>query len=1131
MLRKIVLATGTFALLLLAYAAYRLSNAPAEKPPTVQPEVVLSATSQPATQAVLTGPQGLRLPPGSQAALDIFDSKGRLRYRFKAAAWQAISESELDLQQPQISIFMPAGQVVRITAQTGQTIVEPVGRRQFRPKRGWLRGNVVITVDRTTRQWRQQHPDRKSPQKHPEFLITVKTDSLHFDTDLSLIDTDSPVEVHSAEISLKTVGLKLTWNQPMNRLERLEMPNGGTLEVRRALYAQAPRRPTSRPAGQGPAASGSAAGTPLPAGTQPAAATQTTRPSEFLDIYEATFLGPVQVTQFEGTAAVASLTSDRLLRLIFTLGRKERQAAAGPPASQPASASAAASAGQSPQPESRLVLNWKGRLTVKALERRTSPPASRQAVVLVRGSRVLLKDRENTIRCQEITYDAIARRAHIKAAPDAPALITDSRGRYLRGTDILFDRSAGVLLVDGPGEACDPAFAGQTPADRTGRPEKALARWTGSLKVEFAKSSPPSADRRRADTVLPLLLFGSQQAGASQPALSPTSSRSGRLFATHIRIAGSALVQRADGQASAELLEAWFYRPAEPGRQFFGPIKSFLAKGKANISQRDEGISAESISVSFSMDRRGRSTPSHIVAEGNARAHQANAFLAAERIEAALRELPEAVGPAAEPNRKTDLRSLLARATGRKSSAITGRIGVTAVKASGNVRVVDPDRPLDIAADELNATLPDGRNLKEVRLVGSEDRPAAVAVEDYALSAERIDADLQRQDVSVPCPGMLKILVKRGLEGTELKRPEPLEVHWSERFTMEGSKNLAVFRGSVRATVAGTAVAADELMVVFSPAAGTEKTAQGAGLRAGHLWWQIGRLLSRTANAAGRPAVRRPGRLAVRREPVFVLAKGNAVAVSSRFDEASGILLSRLRLAGPVISVDLDRKQLTVNGRGTLLVEDYRVAKAAKALSTIPSAAARKVRLPSGAVPSQTTFAWVNGMMFSLPEQIAVFDGTVQMVHRSGSRIVLGPQLAKALGANVEQLRALPGRIANLQCENLAVRFRQVRAGESASRKGKPQNDLWLQQARLASIVATGKVFLREPDRWLIAERLVYDSRTQTILLAGDGTKARLFTQDEVQGKFRMAEASLIRLNLATGEIVAPEARIISSGD
>ena len=257
MLRRLIIACGTLGLILVAFGLYRSQNAPPEKPLPALPEVTVATASAPASRQAVPWMKDLQISPGKGgASYEVFDQKsGQLQYLMKAAEWKAANDNELGLTKPELWRFMRNGQILRITADTGQITVEPAGKSNLKPKRGWLRQNVRISIDTSSRAWRQAHPQRDAIEQHPEHVIAIEMDSLYFDDDLSLIRTEEAVRVHSNRFDIASTGLKMIYSRPMDRLEHLMLAKDGTIVLRGDLdlNPQPTGTPLARPsrAGEG----------------------------------------------------------------------------------------------------------------------------------------------------------------------------------------------------------------------------------------------------------------------------------------------------------------------------------------------------------------------------------------------------------------------------------------------------------------------------------------------------------------------------------------------------------------------------------------------------------------------------------------------------------------------------------------------------------------------------------------------------------------------------------------------------------------------------------------------------------------------------------------------------------------
>ena len=441
-------------------------------------------------------------------------------------------------------------------------------------------------------------------------------------------------------------------------------------------------------------------------------------------------------------------------------------------------------------------------------------------------------------------------------------------------------------------------------------------------------------------------------------------------------ITGDALVQRGPEKLHARRLAIGFAGDAKGGT--FGAIQSALGEGDVELVSKDQVIKADSLDVHFVPAEAGRSTPNRAIAQGHAVAKQGTAHITADFLDARLAQVPvEARAGAAEGGT---------------------RPAVTTMTATGNVHINDPQQQnLDVRGDALTAEIPDGRQVKDLTIKGTPTAPAKVTMGDYALTGPTIQADLQAQDVVLPSAGSLELPVRQGPEGTRLEKPRKLVIKWTDRMQMWGGRNRADFEGNVRATMASRAEPGedtgshqgvgrhrrhrrshDRLLPGDGPGNRTGisfhpgepgRAGDGEGPR------QIAEVMPAAADwlPSPRPASRGNrlgGEVAVQREPVMVIAKGNARAISSRYDPSGTILTSRLLIEGPVFEADLVSQDLVVTGAGKLLLENYSLARtAAKLLAAGQDLSTQPVKnIPEDGL-SQTVFAWTNGMTFSLDDQ------------------------------------------------------------------------------------------------------------------------------------------------------------------
>jgi len=237
MYKKIILGFVTFALaagayLVLSSGDRRVNAPPGRDVPDAVRDFVLLPTTQ-LSQSI--GDAEMRFRPGDRTLARVYDDiTGRLKYQFEALKWEPISDIDFHVEDLLIQIYAPRGEVTYISADMAEVTIARKARNRFEPKRGWLRGNVKIVIDRTTSEWREANPDLADRYAHPEELINIDLQDARFDMDQAELKSEGTVLVDSSEARVENVeGLTLQWNQLDNRIDVLRFKHGGRMLLRR----------------------------------------------------------------------------------------------------------------------------------------------------------------------------------------------------------------------------------------------------------------------------------------------------------------------------------------------------------------------------------------------------------------------------------------------------------------------------------------------------------------------------------------------------------------------------------------------------------------------------------------------------------------------------------------------------------------------------------------------------------------------------------------------------------------------------------------------------------------------------------------------------------------------------------
>jgi len=1252
MVRNVVLIVASASIILVAYAAYTYQDGGVtyartryEGPP---PAEAMASVDGPVLNVKQTTVRG-----GDKPYVVVYDADGEPKYQFRSTKWEPISEVEFNLVHPEICVFMPGGEKTRIEADHGRVYVERTKGNNLDPKRGHLRGNVIIFIDRTDKAWRRAHPELADPEHHSDRVIKIWMDEVRFDLDQSYIKSKGTLRVQSPEVEIEGQGLTLAWNERDNRIEELVIEKGKFMELRRGGSLVSFGMPGQEREGPGPrsrpaappekakarqelkqaaamvamgmsgsakshpsafirraVAQGAAANKPLaleeiyprkkqsPSPGQrtgrfsdkpakphkkitlfkPDGKSRISKKRDQIDTYLAVFEGDVIVEQRRGLKMLGRLSGVDRLEMLFDVGEKQRKTVRGRPqpdepsqadkkTSSPSSAPTLAGAAVSqpasaptsqPKDRTRLRLMWNGRLVMRPVPE--AKKTGQQFDVRATGREVHIMDNEGEVVCKRLIFSNETEQAWLYGGAEGPVRMWSGKTRRLQGQEIYLDRKTGIAVVNGPGSMTDTrqalaaiAFPGTEPeADKDGskslKDERIEISWTRQVELDFSAAPVTRRD----------------------PATGREVTKQ-REYIKEAAFRGQVRMKQGDQHISADEIVMTMGLP-DGAKGFVGPILAVRAADGVTLNHQDSEIRSERLSVTMAVDESGRNVPKSATAYGNVLAKQGERHIRAKdllSVEIGETRQPTPTTqttrpgglPELDPDRLAKVKVLAAmkgiqpeeidellRTKGLDVAALKAfarskkidpdvvtkliepakarpRLAITEMHAFGDVVADDPKQKLGVEAEELHCTLPDGKTIDRATVIAKPSDQARAELGDYVVHGHRIEIDLEREFAEVPDKGWLRFRSRQGLDGRRLDRPVPTKVEWSKQMRLEGKRNVGLFVGDVIASSEASRLECDRLKIDFEdlpPAESDKKKEKAAKSR----WEFVGQWLSSRSRSGSEPdegALRRR----INKKPIAALAEGNVVVVSSVFDkEQAKRLLSRLRIAGPKLSVDLQREQLDVIGSGSLLIEDYRLPSSAR------QPAMRRPSRPKdpllgdlgGRGPSQTVFTWANSMTYFLANNLAVLDRSVSMVHLSGSAMVMAKDMARAMNVDISKLR-MKGRKAALTCDNLTVEFLRSNQSSKGSTPFDPAG-----AAELKRLIATGNIYLEDAGRSVVGEELNYRRDTNQITVTSSpGNEARLFLEDAKSGRMSFYLGPLIRLNRNSGDIHAPGARVFHS--
>lgn len=1134
LVRSLVVAAATLSILLVCFSLYQYSQdepKPAPQPPrprlpSLDPEITKPGV-----------PPSLRAAPGVQAAgagrdikLTLYPRRGsRAVVEVAVRSWTPVSGStnEFLLVDPEIRMRTNDDRAVRVTADEGWLEARQKGSGSLDAERGRLTGSVVILIDRLTSKERALLPADQRKNLDPSQMVRVTAEQIEFDLEYSkLVVPRGGFHVHASDLDFRANDLEVRFNEEAGRIEYLRITGGGRIElngltdelgleipgiteqsaqrmslvtwmrrtIQSVLDAQQPPEPQTE-SEEAPAVTIADDGTAI---FRPGIKERP--PQEAPIRYISRFEKKVHVRQLIGDTLVSHLEADQLsIRRAFS--QEDRRRSRAPSASAGASDD---SADPGPKRDERIVLEWAGRLVVEACREgddRCNPDGQFDITAIGSPARLTSPDGEAVCRSLEFTPETDALR--LLGSPRQPVVVRSHDQGTLTGVEITSERTGKTarVHVKGPGRLVRKGGAMRV------EESAGASRDDGELVIDFAERLDVEAryvDRTWIDLT----------AGLSK-----------KRFRVLDRASffGNVALKVADTEVHADTLTVEF-GTGWSGGSFEQTIDRVKARGHVVMTQGTDRIACSDMDLSLTADESGRVVPVTLTALGDVEVIQENRSIrAADKLiidfESRRREPTNMVAVAASPV-VPETQPALAHPENKtgpgRGDLGTGRdIVVKRLRGAGEVTVVDPDEGLDLQADRLDCTLIDGDRLDEVLVHGSEDQPASIRLDTFTVSGREISLDVRHERADVPGEGTMTFVSQRDLDGRKVDEPIPIAISWNEWMTYDGQENRAVLQGNVRATSNRTTTFECVRMEVgFEDVAPTVTKHQPA-----FDWGILQGLVDRLSN--DRNAGRRLTTQAFSKQVTTILAKGQAVALTSDLDPATGRLKSRARISGHSLSVDLrpDVSKMLIEGAGDLLLEDFR-----------PPRPRRDADRPVGGLfaidedtgPSKTLIRWQEMMSYDFSIDQVRFEGDVRLTHLSGTQLDRVFQSSTGDGSGNQADRAT-----FLKCGLLTIDFLDRADGaprREAQRMGRLSAD------RLRQFHASKDVELQDPTEGLAltADDLIFEKQRNILIVQGS-PRARAHIVLARPGQFpREYEAERFFYDLKTNRAEASRARFRS---
>jgi len=923
-----------------------------------------------------------------------------------------------------------------------------------------------------------------------------------------------------------------------------------------------------------------------------------------IDTYHVVFRDDVVVEQKEGIRVAGRLKAD-MLELFRDFGAQERSMVEHAPETQPAASTTqpAEPTGSSSKwltkntdtpstpSESTIELRWRGALVLQPLHQKEQVDSNvgQRFHVVATGTPVKINDRQTgNVTCQQLKYHDETQQVWLSGSIENPVTMMAGPQRQITGEKIFLDRKAGIARVTGAGQMIDRKLGGDTEQDwpdcmkQSGTEQTEGTPQSEFAPASFAKSSsptqtPPQANELAVDSSENVevswkrsveIAFDIMTVERPNPNGGPPLTKKSEYLKSAV-FDGQVTFSQPGQSISADHVDVTFVQPkaaTEISKDRMVAAQRILAEGNVKMARRDDAISCDRLEVEMTTDDTGRNVPKLGRAFGHVIAKQGKSEIrAADELLVALASVPKKVTPEQQARFEEGAKRCGIAPGSPQWQAYEAKlhnkreIVVTTMVARDQVRVLDPQENLDLAAERLECTFTRDQEIERALIVGQQGQPARVQTGDFYVRGPQISLDMTAKSVEVPGAGLLKFMTDQDLDGRPADDPIPVVVTWANRMSLHADRNVGEFHGKVRAVSDNMTLDCAELLLRFqdlpqqsvAPTAATESDSR----------WIVGPMLDSLRHKKKHQRTVSSGNLSkqLRKRLASARAVGNAVILSRSYDQetsARGVLSSMLtnllpkelllatetqpavvdnrrlvsgvRVAGPLIVTDLINEHFVVEGPGSLLIEDYRLPEKRRSQRTRSSTlvGGSSIAALDSNGPSQTLFTWQNSMSFLNNRNVALFDYRVTMRHLAGSRMALSGDVAAAMKVDPASLHK--GRHAELTCDNLLADF----AREKSSRKSGPSP---LSRAtKLNAFRASGNVRIQDQEgeasvRSVQGNMVSYNADAGMVIV--DGNPAKIIDLNPKTGALGgLWRGEGLVWNLKTKEIRAKGSRVLAPG-
>lgn len=1117
LVRSIVVAAGTLSILIVCFAMYQYTlvapDAARPQPKSRLPDVpALDAQIAMDTETLGASMGDGMVGPGRDIKLTIYPRDGlHARLEIEVRDWtpKPGAPNEFLLVEPKVRMRTSDGNAVRITAGRGVLEARRRGGGNLDPERGRLTGGVVIEYDRLTDKQRAELPPDRRDVIDPADIIRIEMEQIEFDLAYSKVLIPGPMHLTARDVDLVASDLEIRFNDAQNRVESLRAAGGGRIElfdpsatgglslpglgtepgrqltvvewIRATLQSRLDAQAsTDRADPDGPdlhdavgvdspsppeAVEVTPDGIPVFSPDEPDTEDEAENPIR----YVARFEGDVDVRQQVGDVVRSRLQADVLsiLRSLSDRQRGEEPQGAGVAPADSVGGQTMSGAGK---PGQRIIVSWRERMVVEVIDDNDGEWKDVRSRITAQGSPARIRTAEGDADCSTFSYDPDAGQIDLYGTVQRPVVVRSSNQGTITGIAVHSKRGEDAFVIDvtGPG-SFERGSATANPEDDAAATD--MVTFSDRLHASGRIVSKTSVD-----------LTGR------------VSTRRHRLL-DKVAFAGDVTVRQGEVEITAESLELAF-ESREGWRTIRQVVHRLHAVGDVAMTQGNDLISCRELDVALVTDSHGRVRPETATALGDVTVIQGRRTMrSSDKLIAdfAIAESVTVADPAA-----SDV-----------PSSGSPRVFLRRIRAYGDVVVTDPDQALDVNASTLDCSIAsDGVDFETVKITGAEDRPASMRMDTVGLTGNVISLDARSESVSIPGAGRMTFQSYRDLDGQKSHTPVPVSITWNDHMEFSGSDDRAVFLGAVHAVSASTTTFdCRKLEIEFDRVAAPEDS-----LESPSQWWGVNRfsrhLVGLWSGGSDRMTKRELGR-----EPAYILATGDAVAVMTEFDSTTGEMVSRARIAGPRLSVNLrsDVSRMLIEGAGSLQLEDF---QASAGSSSAERSSGDLFDMDADSGPSKTLISWRDSMWYDFSINQTRFEGDVSLKHFSGAALV------RLFGGSDGAALNLPtGRSTFLTCDTLDVDFLQRDA--MGRRVQRPQRMGRLSAGTLRTFRATGAVELLDESEGLHlwADEVIYERPREILAIYGNSKRRARMIQRRPRRLPNEVVVERMIYNLATGEV------------